>query len=142
MKFGEKVRELRAAKGLSQAELAKLVGVSARTIASYEAGTSYPRYHDFYGKLAEVLGTDEDYLRTENENFPENADVPYGISTQKQFDRALNEVRKLFAGGNLPPEDEIAFIQEVQRLYLDSKERTTGIMPRRYSEWRDESKDD
>ena len=35
MKFGEKVKELRAKKELSQPALAKLLGVSARTIAAY-----------------------------------------------------------------------------------------------------------
>ena len=43
MNFGEKVRELREAKGLSQVELGRLIGVSYRTVQSYEAGKSYPK---------------------------------------------------------------------------------------------------
>ena len=38
MTFGEKVRRLRKEKGWTQAELAKLSGLSLRTIISYEKG--------------------------------------------------------------------------------------------------------
>lgn len=41
MTFGEKVRRLRKEKGWTQAELAKLSGLSLRTIISYEKGESY-----------------------------------------------------------------------------------------------------
>ena len=43
MTFGEKIKDLRAQKGMSQPELGKRVNVSTRTIASYEAGKSYPK---------------------------------------------------------------------------------------------------
>ena len=43
MTFGEKVRRLRKEKGWTQAELAKLSGLSLRTIISYEKGESYPK---------------------------------------------------------------------------------------------------
>ena len=43
MKFSEKLKEARKNAGLKQPELAKAVGVSVRTIASYETGETYPR---------------------------------------------------------------------------------------------------
>lgn len=36
MTFGEKVRTLRKERGISQSELARAIGVSTRTVASYE----------------------------------------------------------------------------------------------------------
>ena len=38
MTFGERIRELRTQKGLTQPQLADSIGVSVRTIKSYEDG--------------------------------------------------------------------------------------------------------
>ena len=42
MAFSEKLKEKRAASGLTQTELAKRTGVTARTIQNYELGTRRP----------------------------------------------------------------------------------------------------
>lgn len=63
MTFGEKVKSLRKKHGLSQPELAQAIGVSVRTIASYEAGRSYPKVRDMYDRLARVFGVDVNYGR-------------------------------------------------------------------------------
>ena len=72
MTFGEKVRSLRKEKKMSQQELASMVGVSYRTIRSWEAG------------------------------------------------------------GSLTDEDKIAFMDEIQSLYLDSKRRAKKFTPKKY----------
>jgi len=41
--FGTKLRKLREAKGLTQAEAAELVGIPTNTWASYEPGNSLPQ---------------------------------------------------------------------------------------------------
>ena len=78
MNFGEKVKELREAKGLSQVELGRLIGVSYRTVQSYEAGKSYPKQREVYDRLAKELNVDVNYLRTENEVFMEEVGSRYG----------------------------------------------------------------
>ena len=42
MEFGEKLRTLRREKGLSQEELAAMVGVSRQALSKWEAGQSRP----------------------------------------------------------------------------------------------------
>ena len=42
MSFAEKVKQLREQKGLTQAELANLIGVAQPTIAQYELGMKIP----------------------------------------------------------------------------------------------------
>ena len=42
MEFGEKLRTLRREKGLSQEELAAMVGVSRQALSKWEAGPSRP----------------------------------------------------------------------------------------------------
>ena len=46
MKFGEKIKELRTQKKMSQTELGKAVGVSLRTVRGWEVEGRYPRHKD------------------------------------------------------------------------------------------------
>lgn len=55
--FGERLRELREAAGLSQAELARRTGIAQQSIAVWEAGKSDPGWSKVM-KLAEALGVD------------------------------------------------------------------------------------
>ena len=132
MKFGEKVKKLRKEMNLSQGELAAKIGVSARSVASYEAGTSYPRYKEVYEALATALGVDVNYLRTEDEEFLEDVGQQFGSRGQRQATAILEEARQLFAGGELSEEDQIAFLTEMQQLFLDSKQRAKKFTPIRY----------
>ncbi len=129
MKFGEKVKKLRKEMKLSQGELAAKIGVSARSVASYEAGTSYPRYKEVYEALAAALGVDVNYLRTEDEEFLEDVGQQFGSRGQRQATAILEEARQLFAGGELSEEDQIAFLTEMQQLFLDSKQRAKKFTP-------------
>ena len=132
MKFGEKVKKLRKEMKLSQGELAAKIGVSARSVASYEAGTSYPRYKEIYEALAAALGVDVNYLRTEDEEFLEDVGQQFGSRGQRQATAILEEARQLFAGGELSEEDQIAFLTEMQQLFLDSTQRAKKFTPIRY----------
>ena len=132
MKFNEKVRQLRKAKKLSQKELAKQIGVSTRSVAAYEMGTSYPRYKETYEALADALGTDVNYLRTEDEEFLEGVGQQFGSRGQRQAEAILGEAQQLFAGGDLSDDDKLAFLTEMQRLFLDSKQRSKKFTPKKY----------
>ena len=132
MKFGEKVKALRKEKKLSQPELAKLVGVSVRTIAAYEEGSTYPRNHAVYDKIAAALDVNVNYLYTEDEEFLTTVKERYGHRAEDQAIDILNRTQQLFAGGSLSEDDELAFIHEIQRMYLDSKERAKKFTPKKY----------
>ena len=131
MKFGDKVRKLRKEKGWSQEELAKKLGVNTRTVFTYENGT-YPRYQKTYDQLAEIFGVDADYLRTESNDFLDEVSARYGSRGQAQARMILEQTHQLFAGGSLSDDDELAFLHEIQRLYLDSKERAKKYTPKKY----------
>ena len=129
MKFGEKVRTLRREKGLSQAGLAGQIGVSQRTVAAYETGNAYPRYLRTWEALARALDTQVNYLRTEDEIFMEEVGRRYGSRGQHQAQALLREARELFAGGELSEEDKLAFLTEMQQLFLDAKKRAKKFAP-------------
>ena len=134
MKFSEKVKKLRKDMKLSQAELAEKIGVSSRSVASYEGGTSYPRYKETYDALAAALGVDVNYLRTDEEEFLEDVGQQFGSRGQRQAEAILSDARRLFAGGELSDDDKLAFLMEMQQLFLDSKQRAKKFTPRKYSQ--------
>ena len=84
MTFGEKVQNLRKAKNMSQTQLADAIGVSLRTVRGWEIEGRYPKQHDFYQRLSDVLGCDVSYLTTEGESFITEATEQYGSRGAKQ----------------------------------------------------------
>ncbi|MDO5328209.1 MAG: helix-turn-helix transcriptional regulator [Clostridia bacterium] len=59
--FGERLKLLRQAKGLTQKQLAVQLGISKSVVSSYENGFRYPSY-EVLAKLASVFNTTTDYL--------------------------------------------------------------------------------
>lgn len=67
MNIGERIRELRKEQGLSQPELAKIIGVANSVISNWETGTNFPR-GDYVALLSKTFNVTADYLLgTENE---------------------------------------------------------------------------
>ena len=114
MKFGDKIKALRKSKNLTQEALGQMIGVSKRTIINYEKGTSYPQDHEIYAKLASALECDENYIKTENENFITTAFTQYGTRGAAQAQQILDQTAAMFAGGDLSDEDKMAFLHEIQ----------------------------
>ena len=56
----------------------------------------------------------------------------YGTRGVQQAQRILEETEKMFAGGSLSEDDEIAFMMEMQRLYLDAKKRAKKYTPKKF----------
>ncbi|MBQ6602447.1 MAG: helix-turn-helix transcriptional regulator [Eubacterium sp.] len=132
MTFAEKIKTLRKAAGLSQEELAEKVGVSARTVRGWEADGRYPKKQALYSRLCEVLDCDISYIMTDTESFITAASEDYGSRGERQARAILNQAAVLFAGGDLSDEDQIAFLNEIQALYLDSKKKAGKFTPRKY----------
>ena len=72
MGIGQRLKEARIAKNITQEDLAKYVGVTKGAIGNYEAGISSPR-DSILIKLMEVLQIDanyiyQDYIHQKDEN--------------------------------------------------------------------------
>lgn len=59
--FGEKLKELRTQKNLSQNQLASILNVHKATISLYESGSRYPSYN-ILKSIARFFHTSTDYL--------------------------------------------------------------------------------
>ena len=99
MNFGEKVKMLRKRAHMSQATLASELGVSTRTVQSYEKGQSYPKQRSIYAKLAALFNVEQNYLLTESEAFAVSAGEQYGSRGKREAKALLAELTGLFAGG-------------------------------------------
>lgn len=132
MKFGEKVRQARQNRGLTQAELAKAIGVSLRTVVGYENLETYPKKREVYGRLADALGVDVNYLLTENEEFIRKAGEVHGRRGRQYAEQLVSEVRGLFAGGTMDDDDLDAVMRAITEAYWIAKEKNKKYTPRKY----------
>jgi transcriptional regulator with XRE-family HTH domain len=96
MNFGEKLRELREAKGLSLRELAEKVGCSAAFLSDVELGRRHTS-DQLFVKIAQVLGIPVAELRTYDTRPPIKdlrtlvaADPAYGIALRKVIDKKVS----------------------------------------------------
>ena len=123
MKFGEKLRELRKQKHLSQTELGAAIGVSLRTLRGWEVEGRYPKQRELYAKLAEVLECDVDYLLTEKEAFITDSADRFGYRGERDAKALVEDLTGLFAGGQMAEEDMDALMLAVQEAYVEAKRR-------------------
>jgi len=68
--LSSKLKELRALNNLTQAELAKRIGVSQQAVAKWETNKAEPDYETL-NKLTSMFGVTFDYLLSEEDN-PQN----------------------------------------------------------------------
>ena len=61
MTFGQKLQQLRRARGMSQEDLAGQLSVTRQTISKWELDTSTPDL-DYLCKLCDLFGVTADYL--------------------------------------------------------------------------------
>ena len=142
MTFGEKVKQERKRLGLSQTQLAEKIGVTLRTVNSYECSGTKPR-PGVLAKLAEALGVSVAYLTDINATNPrediekdpyvEQARSMYGTTGARDVDALLSENEALFAGGELSQDQKDMFFEAVMKAYLMCKdEARRKFTPKRY----------
>ena len=61
MNFGERLRQIRKEKGLTQAEVAKLLSIGESTVSFYESGKRQPDYETLI-RLSEAFKVSTDFL--------------------------------------------------------------------------------
>lgn len=61
MNFGERLRQIRKEKGLTQAEVAKLLSIGESTVSFYESGKRQPDYETLV-RLSEAFKVSTDFL--------------------------------------------------------------------------------
>lgn len=131
MTFSDKIKRSREVAQLTQTELADLVGVSQRTIASYESGGAKAR-RSTIEKLARALKVSVKFLsddtcidpldEIEKDDYIEQAREMYGAKGVRDMEELLRDNAALFAGGELTQEQKDAFFEAVMYAYVTTKE--------------------
>lgn len=134
MTFSDKIKRAREVAKLTQSELAQQVGVSQRTIASYESGGAKAR-RSTIEKLARALKvsvkflTDDDctdpLADIEKDDYIDQARAMYGAKGVRDMEELLRENTALFAGGELSQEQKDMFFQAVMTAYVTCKEEAS-----------------
>jgi len=134
MTFSDKIKRAREVAKLTQNELAQEVGVSQRTIASYESGGARAR-RSTIEKLARALKVSVKFLSDdtctdpladiEKDEYIDQARELYGAKGVRDMDALLADNAALFAGGELSQEQKDAFFQAVMTAYVTSKEEAS-----------------
>ena len=134
MTFSDKIKRAREVAKLTQYELAQEVGVSQRTIASYESGGARAR-RSTTEKLARALKVSVKYLSDdacvdplediEKDEYIDQARELYGAKGVRDMDALLADNAALFAGGELSQEQKDAFFQAVMTAYVTCKEEAS-----------------
>ena len=130
MTFGEKIREARKKLNMSQDDLAEKIGVSGRTITSWETGRALPRTRNVYEKLSEALNTSG--LLSPDEAFIMESEEQFGYRGRKGAEKLVQELTGLFTGGEMAEEDMDALMLAVQQAYVDAKRKNKKYTPRKY----------
>lgn len=129
MRFCERLKKIREEKGLTQAQLSELAGISSRMIQKYECGTSRPRF-DAAEKLASALGIPVSGLLGEGGTLVAQAAEMYGPRGARQARQLTDEVTGLFAGGEMADEDMDAMMKAISDAYWIAKEKNRKFAPK------------
>lgn len=130
MTFSDKIKRAREIADLTQQELADSIGVSKRTIASYESQGAVPR-RSTLAKLARALKVSVKYLSDdactdpladiEQDDYVAEARALYGEKGARDMEGLLAANTALFAGGELSQEQKDAFFEAVTKAYFACK---------------------
>jgi transcriptional regulator with XRE-family HTH domain len=141
MLFGEKLKQLRLASGLTQEAVAEKIGVTCRSYQNYEAGRRYPRQTEVYGKLALLFNVTADYLLTDEDQYLIDAHTKGGAKAMKDVQKLIAEVGGLFAGGELTQDDKDKVMIVLNDLYWKARQNNKEkYTPKKYRQMIDSNK--
>lgn len=120
----ERIKEARLRKGLSQKQVAEILGIAVSTYSGYETGKSEPDINKIC-IFMDALGVDANYLWQDyNQEETKKSPAPEGTEDEEQaIDELEEELRSvllkhgLLHGGDITP-DQNAFLKHVFALIL------------------------
>lgn len=124
MDFSDKLRELRAQKGITQDVAAEAIGTSLRSYKSYELGERLPRNRKTYIDIANFYGVDLNYLLTDEDEHVLKLGESRFIPQYADKDRLLAIARTFFANQDTTyAEKEEMFFRLMDLFYHSSRRR-------------------
>jgi transcriptional regulator with XRE-family HTH domain len=119
MELQDIIRIERERCGYTQKELAKLVGVTERTIQNYEHGRAVVARIEHIEALSAVLNVDLSEFIDDMAKIPE---LTQAEKDELEVKKLVHQMSALFAGGELADDDKEAAVRAVTQAYWESKE--------------------
>lgn len=118
MSLGEKIKELRESKGLTQEELGRILNVSKPSVSRYEANTNEPNTETLK-QLAKYFNVSIDYLlgfSNKTTEKPENIDEKYPniADVEEAMKIIMTQPGLMLKGELLTDEDKIILANSIQ----------------------------
>lgn len=132
MIFKERLKEKRGEANLTQAELAKIAGVSTRTIQNYELGSRKPYQIEVVQKIADALNTTTEYLLGSSGIIVAEAHEKGGAKAARDIDELVSEVTGMFAGSSLSEEALEGAMKALNDAYWIAKEKNKKYTPKKH----------
>lgn len=117
--FGERLKELRKNKGLTQEDLAKTFYLNKSSISRYENNTQIPE-NELLQKIADFFNVSLDFLLGRSNNLNAVA-PPITKKDEKDHDSFMEDARALFMNGEVAEEDKEKIFKDISDLFWESK---------------------
>lgn len=121
--FGKKVREMRRAQNITQAELAAEIGITKRSVINYESGKCMPKQAVVVERIAEYFHVSMEYLLSDGEASVQNAYRRGYHRDPETVDEIVSQIKGLLAGGTLTDRDKDGVMRAILDAYWDTKEQ-------------------
>ena len=113
MRFGEKLKELRRKRGMSQKELAVKIGTTSRSVINYENGKRLPGSVEIVRHISKALGVSPDYLI--NDDLQLTGQDGSKNHVFEELERAVG----IFKSGGLNDDEMLSFLARLQAIYSE-----------------------
>ena len=120
--FGERLKALRTARGLTQEELCQELGIVRKTLSDYENGRRYPKSTQMISKICTIFEVSSDFLIGKEDELILEAGSRYGARGSAKARKLINETTALFAGGELNEEDKELVFRAISELFWETRE--------------------
>lgn len=120
--MGDRIRRLREQKGLTQKELAELVGVGTHSLSRYENNLRNPS-PEIISRLAKALDTTSDYLISAyipEKYSDDNAIKEHDIN---EYDEFIKKASAFFMDDKVADADKEALFRDISELFWKSRDK-------------------
>ena len=132
MAFKDRLKEYRQNMNMTQLELAKASGLTARRIQHYEAGTRKPANIEIANRLAVALHASVQDLMEGPDMYVINARERGGSKAGRDIETLVSEITGLFAGGQLNEDAMDGAMEALYEAYWIAREKNKKYTPKKY----------
>lgn len=125
--FGDRLRELRIEKKLTQEELAKKFNTGKASISHYESNRRLPNANNI-NLFAEFFNVSIDYIMGKSEvknpyiseEYLEKCN--FSIKDKNQYESFIEQIQVFFMDEEIPDEDKETLFRDISKMFWEAKE--------------------